>query len=90
VNNTGLEEGVASTNAGADRPYHIASLPRVVKTALSASPVYLLYCYNTDKATTQAEIEAAARATIKWLQTQNNAVALEPKVCPCRVTHRYI
>ncbi|GFF57255.1 uncharacterized protein R656 [Aspergillus udagawae] len=79
VNNTGLEEGVAYTNVGVDRPYHVASLPGVVEIAPSASPGYLFYWYNTVRAQTRAEIEGAARSTIKWLQTQANAKALEPK-----------
>ncbi|GIJ90407.1 hypothetical protein Asppvi_009361 [Aspergillus pseudoviridinutans] len=79
VNNTGLKEGIAYTNVGVDRPYHVASLPGVVEIAPSASPGYLFYWYNTNQAQTQAEIEGAARSTIKWLQTQTNAQALEPK-----------
>jgi hypothetical protein len=79
VNNTGLEEGVAYTNVGVDRPYHVASLPGMVEIASSASPGYFFYWYNTVRAQTRAEIEGAARSTIKWLQTQANAKALEPK-----------
>ncbi|KAK8914980.1 hypothetical protein H634G_09901 [Metarhizium anisopliae BRIP 53293] len=79
VNNTGLEDDVAYNNAGADRPYHAASLPGVVEIAPSASPGYHFYWYNTLQAQTRAEIEGAARSTIKWLQTQNNVKALEPK-----------
>ncbi|KAJ5675039.1 uncharacterized protein N7477_004973 [Penicillium maclennaniae] len=78
VNNTGLEEGVAYTNVGVDRPYQVASLPGVVEIAPSASPGYYFYWYNTVQAQTQAEIESTARSTIKWLQTQNNAKTLEP------------
>ncbi|KAF4965332.1 hypothetical protein FSARC_6847 [Fusarium sarcochroum] len=79
VKNTGLEEGVAYTNVGADRPYHVASLPGVVEIAPSAYPGYHFYWYNTIRAQTQAQIEGAARSTIKWLQTQNKVKALEPK-----------
>ena len=79
VNNTGLEAGIAYTNAGAATPYHVASLPGVVEIAPSASPGYSFYWYNTVQAQTQAEIESAARSTIKWLQTQSNVKALEPK-----------
>ncbi|KAL4893533.1 putative FAD dependent oxidoreductase [Aspergillus ambiguus] len=78
VNNTGFEEGVAYTNAGANRPYHVASLPGVVEIAPSSSPGYNFYWYNTVEAKTQAEIESAARSTIKWLQTQNDLEDLEP------------
>jgi hypothetical protein len=82
VNNTGLEDGVAYTNAGEDTPYHVASLPGVVNIAPSAaSSGYHFYWYNTavqGGRTTRAEIEGAARDTIKWLQAQNNAEAVEP------------
>lgn len=78
VNNTGLKDGVAYTNAGAHTPYHVASLPGVVEIAPSASPDYSFYWYNTIQAQTQAEIEGAARSTIKWLQAQNNVKTLEP------------
>ncbi|KAF5549513.1 amine oxidase [Fusarium mexicanum] len=78
VKNTGLEEGVAYTNAGAHRPYHVASLPGVVEIAPSAYPGYNFYWYNTINAQTRAQIEGAARSTIKWLQTQNKLKALEP------------
>ncbi|KAJ6134472.1 hypothetical protein N7523_000794 [Penicillium sp. IBT 18751x] len=79
VNNTGLEEGVAYTNVGVDRPYQVASLPGVVEIAPSASPGYYFYWYNTVQAQTQAEIESTTRITIKWLQTQNNVKAIEPE-----------
>nr|UPX44729.1 hypothetical protein FAC1L15_05 [Penicillium camemberti] len=79
VNNTGLKDGIAYTNIGADRPYHVASLPGVVEIAPSAYPGYQFYWYNTNQAKTKVEIEAATRSTIKWLQTQTNATALEPK-----------
>ncbi|KAF5965628.1 amine oxidase [Fusarium coicis] len=78
VKNTGLEEGVAYTNVGVDRPYHVASLPGVVEIAPSAYPGYHFYWYNTIKAQTRAQIESAARSTIKWLQTQNKVNAQEP------------
>ena len=79
VNNTGLEEGVAYTNVGADRPYNVASLPGVVEIAPSAYPGYHFYWYNTLQSQTRAQIESAARSTIKWLQTQNKVKTQEPQ-----------
>ncbi|KAL0929997.1 putative FAD dependent oxidoreductase [Colletotrichum truncatum] len=79
VNNTGIPDGIAYTNIGADRPYHVASVPGVVEIAPSAYPGYQFYWYNTVKAQTRAEIESATRSTIKWLQTQKNGPALEPQ-----------
>lgn len=78
VNNTGLKEGIAYTNAGVDTQYHVASLPGVVEIAPSSSSDYFFYWYNTVEAKTQAEVEDATRSTIKWLQTENDFTALEP------------
>ncbi|PWY94531.1 putative FAD dependent oxidoreductase [Aspergillus sclerotioniger CBS 115572] len=78
VNNTGLEEGIAYTNVGVDRPYNAASLPGVVEIAPSAYSGYQFYWYNTEVATTQEEVQAAAKSTIQWLQTQNNVTTSEP------------
>lgn len=78
MNNTGLEEGIAYTNAGADTQYHVASLPSVVEIAPSNSSGYFFYWYNSVEVKTQAEVEDATRSTIKWLQIENNFTALEP------------
>ncbi|PYI02388.1 putative FAD dependent oxidoreductase [Aspergillus sclerotiicarbonarius CBS 121057] len=78
VNNTGLEDGIAYTNVGVDRPYNVASLPGVVEIASTGSAGYQFYWYNTIEATTQAEVEDATRSTIQWLQTQSNATTVEP------------
>lgn len=71
VNNTGLADGLAYTNAGQDRPFHVPGLPEVVEIAPSAHAGYQFFWYNGgDEAKSRAEVEAAARSTIQWLQTQ--------------------
>ncbi|KAL8722730.1 MAG: hypothetical protein Q9225_000842 [Loekoesia sp. 1 TL-2023] len=78
VNNTNLEAGVTYTNAGANTPYHAASLPGVVEIAPSASPGYFFYWYNTVSPLTRTQIESSTRSTIKFLQSQIEATASEP------------
>ncbi|EFX04929.1 amine oxidase flavin-containing superfamily [Grosmannia clavigera kw1407] len=78
VNNTGLDDSIAYTNAGVDTLYNVANVPGIVEVAASAFAGYHFYWYNSIEATTQDTVEEAARSTIKWLQTQTDASDVEP------------
>ncbi|KAK7991381.1 hypothetical protein PG996_013568 [Apiospora saccharicola] len=71
VNNTGLADGIAYTNAAQDRPFHVPGLPEVVEIAPSSHPGYQFYWYNSEEPKSRAEVESAAKSTIQWLQTQD-------------------